>query len=99
MEIKSQKILVVTVLMLLVTIGGGNGQTICNVTVSELMECRPAVTPPQPSPPTAKCCSVVSRVNMSCLCSYKNMLPSFNIDPNLVMLLPGKCKLPRPAKC
>lgn len=78
-----------------------NAQIFCKVPVSGLMACKPAVTAPNPAPPSSNCCSVLSHADLNCLCSYKNsnILPSLGIDPNLALQLPQKCKLPHPAKC
>ncbi|KAG8380123.1 hypothetical protein BUALT_Bualt07G0160900 [Buddleja alternifolia] len=78
-----------------------NAQIICNMSIDGIMACKPSASPPTPPPPSAACCSALSQANISCLCSYKNsnVLPSFGIDPNLAMQLPGKCNLPQPAKC
>ncbi|KAF8388512.1 hypothetical protein HHK36_027186 [Tetracentron sinense] len=78
-----------------------NSQTVCNITVAGLMACKPAVSPPNPVPPTAVCCSALSKADLHCLCSYKksNVLPSLGIDPNLAMQLPAKCNLPKPNNC
>ncbi|TXG72907.1 hypothetical protein EZV62_001486 [Acer yangbiense] len=74
---------------------------ICNISVSDLMKCKPAVTPPNPTQPTADCCSALSHADLHCLCGYKNskLLPSFGIDPNLAIQLPRKCNLPHPPNC
>lgn len=76
-------------------------QAICNMTSKGLMACKPAATPPNPSPPTAECCTALSHANMGCLCSYRNstVLPSLGIDPKLAMQIPSKCNLPHPAHC
>ncbi|CAI9112398.1 OLC1v1012846C1 [Oldenlandia corymbosa var. corymbosa] len=73
-----------------------NGQTICNMSGQELMSCRPAVTPPNPSNPSSVCCTALKHADMSCLCSFKNstFLPTIGIDWNLAVQLPEKCKLP-----
>ncbi|XP_009339897.2 putative lipid-transfer protein DIR1 [Pyrus x bretschneideri] len=108
MEGARQKLVVVLAAVVLVAIAGNGGfvhvvnaQNICNVSVSDLMSCRPAVTSPNPAPPTKACCAALSHANLSCLCSYKNssVLPSLGIDPNLALQLPAKCKLPHPANC
>nr|XP_025886016.1 putative lipid-transfer protein DIR1 [Solanum lycopersicum]AQU12697.1 putative lipid-transfer protein DIR1 [Solanum lycopersicum] len=76
-------------------------QGICNVSGEGLMSCRPSITPPYPTAPTAQCCNALSRADMACLCSYKNsqLLPSLGIDPNLAIQLPQKCRLPNPPRC
>ncbi|KAI4344987.1 hypothetical protein L6164_012157 [Bauhinia variegata] len=78
-----------------------NAQTLCNVSLAGIMACKPAVTAPNPGPPSGDCCSALSHADMRCLCSYRNskLLPSLGIDPNLAMQLPGKCHLPHPANC
>jgi hypothetical protein len=40
--VNSKKVSVVTVLLVVVALSGGNGQTICKVSVSGLMACKPA---------------------------------------------------------
>ncbi|KAH7521430.1 hypothetical protein FEM48_Zijuj07G0032300 [Ziziphus jujuba var. spinosa] len=101
----SPKIMVVALLLIAMASHGvfqvSNAQTICKVSVSGLMTCKPAVTAPNPSPPSANCCSALSHADFQCLCSYRNsnLLPSLGIDPNLAMKLPQKCKLPHPASC
>ncbi|GMP71302.1 hypothetical protein CsSME_00029770 [Camellia sinensis var. sinensis] len=92
-----QKVAIVVLLLVAIT----NAQTICNVSMDGLTACKPSVTPPNPTPPSATCCSALSHANMQCLCSYKNskLLPSLGIDPNLALQLPAKCKLPNPPNC
>lgn len=97
--------LVIVALLLVIGIANivelSSGQSICKVPLNGLMACKPAVTAPNPAPPTTKCCSVLTHADLQCLCSYKNsqLLPSLGIDPNLAMQLPQKCKLPHPANC
>ncbi|KAM3380058.1 putative lipid-transfer protein DIR1 [Capsicum galapagoense] len=76
-------------------------QGICNVSGEGLMSCKPSVTPPNPTAPTARCCSAVAHADMGCLCTYKNspLLPSLGIDPRLAMQLPERCKLPTRPRC
>ncbi|TKY50536.1 putative lipid-transfer protein DIR1 [Spatholobus suberectus] len=104
MSLGSERVTVVVALVVLLIEGGGinvNGQTICNVSVAGLMACRPAVSPPNPTPPSQDCCNVLSHADLRCLCSYKNstLLPSLGIDPNLAMQLPAKCNVPHPPHC
>ncbi|CDO97873.1 unnamed protein product [Coffea canephora] len=78
-----------------------HGQTICKMSAQELMSCKPAVTPPEPSDPSSACCAALKHADVACLCSFKSSswLPSLGIDPNLATQLPEKCKLPHPANC
>ena len=99
MESSYKKIAIVSVV--LVILGGATAQTLCNMTVIGLLECKPAVTPPKPKPPTADCCSALAQADFKCLCSYKDnkILPRLGIDPELAQQLPVKCKIPNPPKC
>ncbi|KAL1531023.1 hypothetical protein AAHA92_19522 [Salvia divinorum] len=99
MESLYKKIAIVSVLI--VILGGATAQTICNMTVMGLLECKLAVTPPNPLPPTANCCSALAQADFKCLCSYKDsrILPSLGIDPILAMQLPEKCKITNAPKC
>ncbi|XP_030536661.1 putative lipid-transfer protein DIR1 [Rhodamnia argentea] len=78
-----------------------DAQTLCNAPISGLEGCRPAVTLPNPPPPTAVCCDALKHADLKCLCQYKNspLLPELKIDQKLALELPEKCKLPHPAPC
>ncbi|GMN63530.1 hypothetical protein TIFTF001_032614 [Ficus carica] len=98
----SPKLKIVAYFLLLVCIVElSNGQAICNVPLNGLLTCRPAVTAPNPKPPSATCCASLTNADLKCLCQYKNskVLPSLGIDPNLAMQLPQKCKLSSSANC
>uniref|UniRef100_A0A5B7C7D7 Putative lipid-transfer protein DIR1 n=1 Tax=Davidia involucrata TaxID=16924 RepID=A0A5B7C7D7_DAVIN len=102
MEYSYQRVAVVALLVVAIASNGVcNAQTICNVSGEGLMACKPSVTTPNPTPPSAACCSALSHADMPCFCSYRKskLLPSLGIDPNLAMQLPDKCKLPHPAHC
>ncbi|XP_041989363.1 putative lipid-transfer protein DIR1 [Salvia splendens] len=77
--------------------------SICGVTRSELMECKPAVatgtaTPPKP---TAACCGSLKHANLTCFCSFKNnaYLPLFGINATRAMQLPTTCDATQTASC
>ncbi|KAL5544996.1 hypothetical protein UlMin_008780 [Ulmus minor] len=102
MVVAPRLIIVALVLISIATnYGFSNAQSICQVSMNGLMTCKPAVTPPNPAPPSANCCSTLSHADLHCLCSYKNsnVLPALGIDPKLAMQLPQKCKLPHPSNC
>ncbi|KAB1213398.1 putative lipid-transfer protein DIR1 [Morella rubra] len=105
METAVKKLFLVAVLLVAISSKGvlkvSNAQTICNMSASGLMACKPSVTRPNPTPPSANCCTALSHADLHCLCSYKNstVLPSLGIDPDLALQLPGKCKLPHAAHC
>lgn len=92
---------VLMVVIVIVMMSSVNGQSICNVSISGLMACKPSVTLPNPATPSADCCSALSHADLRCLCSYKNskLLPSLGIDPNLALQLPSTCKLPHLPRC
>ncbi|KAL1557993.1 putative lipid-transfer protein DIR1 [Salvia divinorum] len=77
--------------------------SICGVTRSELMECKPAVasgtaTPPRP---TAACCASLKHANLTCFCTFKNnmYLPLFGINATRAMQLPSTCDATQTASC
>ncbi|XP_057734821.1 putative lipid-transfer protein DIR1 [Arachis stenosperma] len=80
---------------------GCMAQSFCNTSLPELFKCKPAVTPPNPSPPTPECCAVVSKADLKCLCGLKNspLVPTLGIDLNLAFQLPAKCNLSLPPQC
>ncbi|KAG8365124.1 hypothetical protein BUALT_Bualt18G0071700 [Buddleja alternifolia] len=73
--------------------------TVCNVKVSELAECIPAITGKSPPWPTKSCCSVMHKANLHCFCNFKSELKKYGVDPNNAMKLPGKCGLKLPREC
>ncbi|GMH30971.1 hypothetical protein Nepgr_032814 [Nepenthes gracilis] len=75
-----------------------NGETICGVDVDELVTCRPAATRPSPAPPSPQCCKAIAKADLKCLCEFKAspFLPTFGLDPPLVLAIPAKCGLPNP---
>lgn len=79
---------------------GSSSGPLCNMTIADFMECKPAVSGDKPLPPTPACCKALKGANIPCLCGFKNTnYPAmFGIDPNLALLLPYKCSLP-PATC
>ncbi|KAH1037860.1 hypothetical protein AAZX31_20G233300 [Glycine max] len=101
MYLKQKQMIVGVALVVFLLLISVKGQSICNVSLPDLMTCKPAVTPPNPTPPSQQCCSVLSHADLPCLCSYKNspLLPSLGIDPKLALQLPAKCNLPHPPNC
>ncbi|KVI10432.1 putative lipid-transfer protein DIR1 [Cynara cardunculus var. scolymus] len=73
--------------------------TVCNVATSDLLECLPAITGAHPPPPTYRCCKVMHRVNLPCLCRYKPQLAKFGANPAAAMALPKKCGIKSTPKC
>ncbi|KAL9227491.1 hypothetical protein vseg_003174 [Gypsophila vaccaria] len=74
----------------------GQGFTICNVPVEKFMVCWPALQEPSPQPPTQECCDIIKGSDEKCLCSYitSPLLPTFGIDPKLLLAIFGRCGLP-----
>ncbi|KAK7343220.1 hypothetical protein VNO77_11794 [Canavalia gladiata] len=95
---KRERVIALMAIMVAVSAVGSEGVIICNVSLSKLMACKPAATPPKPTPPTKECCEGLSHADFACLCTYKDspLLPSLGIDPNLALKVPAKCNLPKP---
>ncbi|WOH00192.1 hypothetical protein DCAR_0519550 [Daucus carota subsp. sativus] len=86
-------------MVLLVVATDDKTPTICNVGISELAECLPAITGDKPSWPTKRCCKVMRKVNLPCLCDYKDKFLQYGISPQNAMALPNKCGLTLPVQC
>lgn len=86
-------------MLLLAMVAADKAPTICNVGVSELAECLPAITGSPPSWPTKSCCKVMHKVNLPCLCKYKDQFLKLGISPSNAMALPNKCDLKLPVEC
>lgn len=85
--------------LLFAMLGGSLAVLLCNIESSELKLCHDAVTGKNPPNPDTKCCDVVHRCNLTCLCGYKSELPLFGINPANAMALPGKCGETKPSNC
>ncbi|EPS67451.1 hypothetical protein M569_07329 [Genlisea aurea] len=95
---KIEASILVAILVFEFVVSAAKGQEVCSLTVGELMECRPAATPPKPENPSAACCKALKHADFKCLCNYLDnpVLPSLNIDPKLALQIPKKCGLPTP---
>ncbi|XLT10597.1 hypothetical protein HN51_056390 [Arachis hypogaea] len=84
--------LAIMALSVVAMLDGCMAQSFCNTSLPELFNCKPAVTPPNPSPPTPECCAVVAKADLKCLCGLKNspLVPTLGIDLNLAFQLPAK---------
>ncbi|KAH6775796.1 hypothetical protein C2S52_013357 [Perilla frutescens var. hirtella] len=104
-ELGSKFLVVCTVAALIVALANGDAEvtatpsTICNITVSGLAQCLPAITGKSPPRPTKSCCAVMKKANLRCLCNYKSQFTNFGIDPNNAMALPKKCGRKLPLEC
>ncbi|MQL77771.1 hypothetical protein Taro_010186 [Colocasia esculenta] len=101
MDFSGTKRLLLAALLLTLALGSASGTDICNMTENDLRECKPAVTAPDPPPPTPACCAGLNKADLPCLCSYREslLLPALGIDPDLAMQLPAKCGLTPPTEC
>lgn len=72
-------------------LGGSLAVLLCNIETSELKLCHDAITGENPPSPDMKCCDVVHRCSLTCLCDYKFELPLFGINPANAMALPVVC--------
>ena len=96
-----KSVALVLALMAASLIQGSTANGLCGISSDDLMECKPAVTPPSPVDPTDKCCAALETADLPCLCGYRNSmeLPLLGIDPSLAMGLPAKCGLATPVGC
>ncbi|KAL8205702.1 hypothetical protein R6Q57_009253 [Mikania cordata] len=81
------------------TIAPASSTLVCNVQMSDLLECLPAITGAHPPAPTRSCCKVMRRVNLRCLCSYKPQLAKFGANPAAAMAIPKKCGIKSRLRC
>nr|GLL22385.1 putative lipid-transfer protein DIR1 [Ipomoea trifida] len=107
---KTGAILALLLLMVATAAAAGGGRlandednSICGLSVEELMTCKEAVTAGShnnpPSPPSTTCCAALSKAKLPCLCNFKNndvLIKTFKINPALAVALPAKCGLPPP---
>ncbi|XP_044473809.1 putative lipid-transfer protein DIR1 [Mangifera indica] len=89
----------VVAVLLIALVGGARAVSVCNIDTKQLNPCMPAVTGESPPQPSKKCCKVISKANLPCLCSYKNVLPAVGINPKNALALPKKCGLETPPEC
>ncbi|KAM7504245.1 hypothetical protein LguiB_003149 [Lonicera macranthoides] len=95
-------VVVVTVVVFIAGVRGESGDkptTVCNVKVSDLAQCLPAISGQSPPPPTKGCCKVMHKVDLKCLCNYKKELIKYGVNPGAAMTLPKKCGLKSPKEC
>ncbi|XVF77308.1 hypothetical protein PTKIN_Ptkin14bG0032400 [Pterospermum kingtungense] len=88
-------------MLLIALVEGAKEPAVCNIPLTKLDLCHPAVTGEHPPPPTKQCCGLIKQANLTCLCDYKASLPAMNINPTKAFALPKicKCNQPIPAKC
>lgn len=88
-------VLAMTVAIL--AIGIGAEMAICNVAVTGLQKCLPAVQLPDPKDPTSDCCAALepARDNFPCFCQYINnpIVKAMKIDVGRAMNVPRMCKM------
>ncbi|CAN4112333.1 unnamed protein product [Withania somnifera] len=99
---KAKQNFVIFAILLIMAVAGTEMATaensLCGLSINDLMTCKPAVSGPKPLPPSDKCCVALRKADLPCLCTFKNspMLSTFNINSTLAMDLPSKCKLDSP---
>lgn len=88
-------------LVLIAMIGLGEAQTVCNMSFPDIFSCSSSMMPPNPTPPTAQCCTALSHADLKCLCDYlkAGAFSYLGIDPSLALQLPNKCNIPNPPTC
>lgn len=103
-EKKMEKMMKATFLLLVVVAAMGYvavaDMKFCNMSYTDLLACRPAVSGMTPAMPSKACCDALAGADMGCLCNYKlkkgSNMAMFGVDPNLAIQLPTKCNLPPP---
>ncbi|KAL2227600.1 UNVERIFIED_CONTAM: putative lipid-transfer protein DIR1 [Sesamum indicum] len=95
-----QKAAILAILLCIINGNIGVHARVCGLSAADQMACKPSVTPPNPRPPSARCCASLLHADWGCLCSYRNsnLLP-VGIDVHLAMQLPIKCNVPHPSYC
>ncbi|XP_004230985.1 putative lipid-transfer protein DIR1 [Solanum lycopersicum] len=100
MEAKQNLVILFATLVIVAAIGieMASADSLCGLTIYDLMTCKSAVSGPKPLPPSDKCCAALTKADFPCLCTFKNspMLSDFKINSTLAMDLPSKCKLDSP---
>ncbi|CAH1451022.1 unnamed protein product [Lactuca virosa] len=94
-------VLIIAVLIASVSssVAPASSTIVCNVEITDLLECLPAITGAHPPAPTRPCCKVMRRVNLPCLCRYKPQLAKFGANPLAAMAVPKKCGIKKTPRC
>ena len=92
---------IVLALIMVVSFQGSTVFGFCGISISDLMTCKAAASGRRSPNPSRKCCRVLKRANLPCLCTYRDSreLPLLGIDPRLAVRLPAKCGLATPVGC
>ncbi|XP_037489471.1 putative lipid-transfer protein DIR1 [Triticum dicoccoides] len=102
---KSQALAATLLLVMVVSLAALEGvHGICDMSNDEFKLCQPAATVNNlTDSPSAECCDVLGKANLSCICRYKGIvaiwLRMYHIDANRAMALPGKCSVTMPNNC
>ncbi|CAI8596666.1 unnamed protein product [Vicia faba] len=89
----------VFVALLITLFGGAKAIVICDIDTNKLGSCNAAMTGKNPPKPSAKCCAVIKKGKLICICGYKYLLPTFGINPTKALALLKKCGLKIPPGC
>ncbi|CAA0833624.1 Bifunctional inhibitor/lipid-transfer protein/seed storage 2S albumin superfamily protein [Striga hermonthica] len=90
-------LLFVQLLSLLLTEANVLPSSVCSIKLSELAECFPAIA--GGTSPTVKCCNVLHKAKLSCLCAYKKDFAKYGVDPKNALALPKRCGIKVPRAC
>jgi hypothetical protein len=91
--------LLVFVALFITLFGGTKAIVICDINTDKLDLCKAAITGKRPPKPNTKCCGLIKKADLSCLCRYKSLLPALGINPTKALALPRKCGLKIPYGC
>ena len=71
---------------------GAAGLTVCRVDTDAMEACRSyCAMGSKEAKPTKQCCAALADADFRCLCGYKGMLRSNNLDSNRAMQIPYEC--------
>ncbi|GAB4830329.1 hypothetical protein Ancab_019967 [Ancistrocladus abbreviatus] len=99
MEMGKRVVALLVIVAAIAEVTNGDPAKVCGIPVSGLISCWPAVTKPNPPPPSELCCLCLKQADLECFCPYVHspLLPSLGIDPELALQIPEKCSLPKPS--
>ncbi|KAK1313007.1 hypothetical protein QJS10_CPA06g01095 [Acorus calamus] len=101
MAINVRALAMVMLMLSVVYVEGAEVTKYCNLTMDQLLTCKPYVMTPDLPDPSPECCAGLANADVPCLCSFSKslMFKTLDISPTLAKQLPAKCKLPTPAQC
>ncbi|XP_045827070.1 putative lipid-transfer protein DIR1 [Trifolium pratense] len=91
--------LLVFIALLITLFSGTKAIVICDINTDKLDVCKAAIIGKHPPKPNTKCCGLIKKADLDCLCRYKSLLSALGINPTKALALPRKCGLKTPPGC